>query len=101
MKVPELYTYEIAVIHSLLHSYASDIEKEAAKVHRGVMRRKRFWPFGINEHLMIAGIKMQLLANQMEQAKQLKDKLMESTGFDDDGKKITFREMISNNSSQK
>lgn len=95
MKIPELYTYEIQAIIALLSSYVDDVAKEAKKIHRTTMIKNFLWPFGVKQRYLIAAVKIEMLTNQIVHSRELRDKLLEAHGIDDDGKPITFRQIIS------
>ena len=93
MKVPELRFDEIFLILRLLDIRSGELVRRAHQIKREADLRY-LWPFGRSRWLMRASLEMEMVANESRRLAELADSLKIATGTDDDGRQVTFEEMI-------
>jgi hypothetical protein len=106
MKVPELYTHEVLTLIKFIDQYAEKVVAQAKQIRKRIEFRQRFWRFGIhgfmvNSMLRLAilehekdMLRLAILEHEMQCSKELREKLLASTGTDEDEKSITLADVI-------
>lgn len=94
MKVPELYTHEILTMIKFIDQYAEKVVAQAKQIRGRIEFRRRFWPFGIHGFMVNSMLRLAILEHEMKCSKELRDKLLASTGTDEDERPITLSDVI-------
>jgi hypothetical protein len=92
MKIPELYFGDICFLTHLIDCRVSEIVQESKKLDRG-LKVRRVFRIGFKNARIIAEIRLKSMAAEIEAAAELRNKLYEARGMDDDGKEVTFIDM--------
>lgn len=90
----ELYTHEIALLYRGIQLQLDQCTKEVSQVRRKarISSILMFWRAG--SIYFEAGMKGQIILNLAVQLREIRDKLMESEGVDEDMQPITFEKML-------
>lgn len=97
MKVPELY------VHELVWALAG-MDIQMRQIQKTYERRMRFFRFKVFLYSIAPGLRGRLIQEMLAESKtvlaimnqmaQFKEKLLSSTGFDDDMRPVTLDEML-------
>jgi hypothetical protein len=94
MKTPELYVYELQLLLYSLQLDSSIIEQKTLKD----LRRSERWAllcfWRRRSIVMAAAIRAEAAMQSLKAIAELRDKLLESTGVDEDMRPITFKQML-------
>ena len=90
----ELYTYEIALLYRGIQLQLNEYEKELAEIRRKARINSilMFWRRGFI--YFEAAMKGHMILQSATQLAEIRDKLMQSEGIDEDMQPITFEKML-------
>lgn len=94
MKVPELYTHEVLTLIKFIDQYAEKVVAQAKQIRKRIEFRQRFWRFGIHSFMVNSMLRLAILEHEMQCSKELREKLLASTGTDEDERPITLADVI-------
>lgn len=100
MKVPELYVGDIMLLVQLLDKHTDEIDRRAKQIMRRAKIRHLIWPFSGSDYYAMRAIEMNVLLAKLRCMSELANKLMSSTGIDDDGKHVSFADVIEKHKQQ-
>lgn len=90
----ELYTYEIAFLYRGIQLQLNECEKEIAKIRKKAQIDSALMFWRRNFIYFEASIKGHMILKSATKLAEIRDKLMQSEGIDEDMQPITFEKML-------
>lgn len=94
MKAPELYISELAILIKSTKVAFDVLERGWHLDHKRTKLQMLFRPWARNSITSAFLIRTEIVIRMMKELKEVQDKLLESTGVDEDMQPITLRKMM-------